>query len=344
MVMNIAFAFDGCIADHVPVLIRSIKDNNRKHEICFHIVADGCRRRQIQRIKQECGGMGGKSTARFYDPSRYLKIIPDLKNGSGKILGKSTFIRLFLPEIIQKTGETNKLLYLDVDCVAVDDLSPLFETDMQDKVIAGVSEAKVFDADNYNRLDILFEDWMKGIYFNAGVLLFQTDNWKKMGCGARIRKCIENFDEKKYIYVDQDILNEIFSKEVWLLPRRYNCIKHFFMKVGKTFLIRDDIPGIEKEISDPCIIHFSTLVKPWHKETRHPYSKVWRYYAKQIYPEFKPKRAEKSLMKRMKKTIRKILSTMKLAYPIDDLLEDDYINKHYERAEEILERIRATKG
>ena len=113
-----------------------------------------------------------------------------------------TLLRLFadmIPDIPEK------LLYLDVDIMAADDISKLYGIDVENYEYAGVKEK--------------YGCWLiRPDYINAGVLLL---NMKKIKQTKLLEKAREKIKKKKMLFADQDALywSTICKK---IIPRKFN--------------------------------------------------------------------------------------------------------------------------
>ena len=113
-----------------------------------------------------------------------------------------TLLRLLadlVPEI------PDKLLYLDIDMMAGDDISKLYNIDVTDYEYAAVKE-------KYGSV-LLYPD-----YINAGMLLLNMKKIKETGLLEKARTLIKN---KKMIFADQDAIYHSTTKTL-LIPRKYN--------------------------------------------------------------------------------------------------------------------------
>ena len=113
-----------------------------------------------------------------------------------------TLLRLLadlVPEI------PDKILYLDIDMMAGDDISKLYNTDITDYEYAAVKE-------KYGSIFI----WPD--YINAGMLLLNMQQIKQTGLLEKARDLIKN---KKMLFADQDAIYRATTKKK-LLPRIYN--------------------------------------------------------------------------------------------------------------------------
>lgn len=113
-----------------------------------------------------------------------------------------TLLRLLadmVPEI------PDKILYLDIDMMAYNDIAPLYHTDISEYEYAAVKE-------KYGSIFI----WPD--YINAGMLLFNMKKIKETGLLEKARNLIKT---KKMLFADQDAIYRSTTKKL-LLPRKYN--------------------------------------------------------------------------------------------------------------------------
>lgn len=99
----------------------------------------------------------------------------------------------------------DKILYLDIDMMAGDDISKLYNIDVSQYEYAAVKE-------KYGSV-FLYPD-----YINAGMLLLNMKMIKETGLLVKARDLIKN---KKMLFADQDAIYHSTTKKL-LLPRIYN--------------------------------------------------------------------------------------------------------------------------
>ena len=99
----------------------------------------------------------------------------------------------------------DKLLYLDIDMMAADDISKLYNIDITDYEYAAVKE-------KYGSV-FLWPD-----YINAGMLLL---NMKKIKETRMLEKARELIKTKKFLFADQTAVYKATTKKL-LLPRKFN--------------------------------------------------------------------------------------------------------------------------
>lgn len=165
--------------------------------------------------------------------------------------------RVYLPELLPRL---DKVLYLDVDTLAVDSLRPLWETNLEGNYLAAVTN--VFQLNHVHRPASLGLPRTQS-YFNSGVLLLNLAEMRRDGCTERVRECaIERGGELEW--PDQDALNLVLGSLRVNLHPRWNCMNSLF-----TFDSSADVFGIEaveKARTEPGIRHFEGPLanKPWH--------------------------------------------------------------------------------
>ena len=99
----------------------------------------------------------------------------------------------------------DKLLYLDIDMMAADDISKLYNIDVTDYEYAAVKE-------KYGSI-FLWPD-----YINAGMLLLNMKKIKETGMLEKARELIKT---KKFLFADQTAVYKATTKKM-LLPRKFN--------------------------------------------------------------------------------------------------------------------------
>lgn len=158
-----------------------------------------------------------------------------------------TLLRL-LADLVE--GMPNdKLLYLDIDLLANDDIRLLY-----DKDITGYEYAASKD---YYGKKFLHPD-----YINAGVMLFNMEEIKKTGL---LKKARDLINVKKMLFADQSAIYNCTTKML-MLPQRFNEQKY----LRKNTIIRHFSKTL-KMMPYPRNVN----VKPWHISDLH---KVYHYY------------------------------------------------------------------
>ncbi|RZJ82727.1 MAG: glycosyltransferase family 8 protein, partial [Chryseobacterium sp.] len=101
------------------------------------------------------------------------------------------YMRLFFPWIVKK--EVDRILYLDVDMIVLDDISKLYYSDLGDHIIGAVQDPKIITFDNewggIRNYKVLGFD-AKTSYFNTGLLLIDVQKWNAAEISQKVVDCI----------------------------------------------------------------------------------------------------------------------------------------------------------
>lgn len=105
----------------------------------------------------------------------------------------------------QLLPQLDKVLSLDVDTIVTDDISELWEIDLNNYYVAGVRDTPALNKN--------------GLYINAGVLLQNLTNIRN---DKRDLQAVFRLNHFKKEYPEQDIINEIYKNKIFELPSEYN--------------------------------------------------------------------------------------------------------------------------
>ena len=191
-----------------------------------------------------------------------------------------TYYRLKIAHILP--AEYNKAIYLDVDTIVLQDLSELYNIDLEDNYIAGVKAAGYILSKNnreyYNSIGLLDIS----SYINAGVTLWNLKQLRKDSMSAKLSELAQN----DYSSMDQDIINVAFQGRIKILPIKFNLMTKYKDLFSKNILKREQYYDIYPEneiieaINNPVIIHYADKIKPWNSE-KTILRNVWLKYEKQ---------------------------------------------------------------
>ena len=190
----------------------------------------------------------------------------------------SAFTRLFSGKLLPES--IHKILYLDCDTIVKGDIRSLDEVELGSNICGGIKDCI---GKTYKENIGLQKN---GLYINAGVLLLNLDELRKVNVKAMIDDYM-----KKYLklinYADQDILNGIFEGKIKVLPPQFNvmtiAVVHSYEEIVK--LRKPTNYYSKKEISNavcnPIIVHYTTnmtVVRPWYSNATHPLTKEFKIY------------------------------------------------------------------
>jgi lipopolysaccharide biosynthesis glycosyltransferase len=164
--------------------------------------------------------------------------------------------RVYLPELLP---EVERVLYLDADAIAVDDLRPLWETPLEGAWVGAVT--------NVFQLDHLHRPWSLGIdpreYFNSGVLLMDLG---AMRAGGATRALVEHARglPPDTMWPDQDTLNAVLGPRRLELHPRWNAMNSVLAFPWAGYVFEPE--ELAEARARPGIRHFEgpSVNKPWH--------------------------------------------------------------------------------
>lgn len=178
-----------------------------------------------------------------------------------------SYYRLFLPEYFGEMG-IDKFIYLDVDLVVNCDIGELMnEADNSRSVYGALNYSTADDAEYIQSLGLSYLN-----YINAGVMVIDCRQFNQRHYLAKAIEIIRQ--RRKFIYIDQDILNLVCSGDIGLVSPSWNmqwnnldCPEKFMPEV------RDAV----MRITQPRIVHY-TIDKPWNCMLNH-YGEFYHKYA-----------------------------------------------------------------
>lgn len=173
-------------------------------------------------------------------------------------ISPDTYSRLFIPDLFPKM---QKMIYLDVDLIAIGDIGELYDIDLDRYELGAVAADYGVDKSK----------WFKNMemhnahqYFNAGVLLMSPMEMHNCGFLENISKIANKYS--KYIVLgDQDLLNRHYNNDYLELPWRFNLTTRFLeLELGH----KDPAhrAQMKEEYANGVIRHFESCKKPWNAE------------------------------------------------------------------------------
>lgn len=168
-----------------------------------------------------------------------------------------TFYRLFISQILP---EFKKVIYLDSDIIILHDITQLFYTEMNGHPIAAVHDVVCsYLSGHAKELNLEMQNM-----FNAGVLVIDTEKYeqkKVRQIGLKALSDDYKNDNRKFIYVDQDVLNVTVYNDVEFVDDRWNFQWEFLWRLESIY---DDYrKDYERASKRPWIIHYAGDKKPW---------------------------------------------------------------------------------
>ena len=215
--INVAYTIDNNYPIFTLLSINSIlKNNYNNNKYIFYIVENNLSDENKQKMNdfvseqnQEIKFIHFDTRAISHNKSffKYIKYITNIG-----------LARIMLPELLP--DNIHKVIYLDGDTLITDDLSNLYNMNLKNRA-AGM-------AINITEPEGLLKHKLR--YYNSGVIVINTDKWRKNKISNKMldffnnnpEKFYTNSRENSYLYPDQDIINVILNKDIYTIPIRWN--------------------------------------------------------------------------------------------------------------------------
>ncbi len=243
-------------SDYVPhgaAMLHSVSGHTGDHTLSVHFLHGSDLAPDVAiRLTEMIERLGG--AIEFHEVSD--EMVAGLRT-RGDFLPASHWYRIFLPRLLPGL---DRVLYLDVDIIAVDSIAPLWATDLGDSYLAAVTNVFLPDhADRPAQLGLAEPT----DYFNSGVLLM---NLELMRQEDRTQALIDYAQSHHDLlaWPEQDALNVVLGHRRAHLHPRWNAMNSIL-----NFSWSIDVFGadaVAEARRNPALRHFEgpAANKPWH--------------------------------------------------------------------------------
>ncbi|MGE4454436.1 MAG: glycosyltransferase family 8 protein [Sphaerochaeta sp.] len=260
----VVFASNEKFAPALGVCLKSMLshiDPNRFYDVV--VLESDLQEDSKQRLLYTCSTFS-QVQLRFFNPKALLGKRTLQKNPTDHITTE-TYYRFLIADILP---EYEKVLYLDCDTVVLEDVSKLYDLDLQGKVLAAALDPEVpslsLSGDpsmkEYLQKTLGFADG--DAYFQAGVLVIDM---KAMRALHSVSEWIALVGERRYRFNDQDLLNKECRGKFLVLAMNWNTVVDCNHTRIKT--IADGPLSIYQAYTEarehPYLVHYAGFEKPW---------------------------------------------------------------------------------
>ena len=257
---------DKNFVQYTCVALMSLKINKRKEtKYDIYVILVDCSKESAELVKS------------LEDKDFIINIINREAINNTKIeqvahVSQAALIKFNLCDMIT---QYDKILYLDGDLIIKDDLSELFDIDLEDNYLACAIHSIAIIT---NRPKL-----------NSGVMLLNATKIRNEKLSRVFVKTREDLGSRSSM--DQETFHIVFNNKLVRLNPKYNVmvdkisyekkfysIKDYNKYFGTSFNKRSEI------IDNASILHYTGAIKPW-KYSFAPCAKQWQYYYKKMYGE-----------------------------------------------------------
>lgn len=311
ILMKIVFCFDENLATQVQAAAASLLDSRGPddHFEIHCVCTEGA----------EIAGMPLEQIIKRRDPASSL-VMHCIKNPYEKAyevrgISSGAYLRLLLHRLL---SGVEKVLYLDVDILVRESLSPVWHMDLGRNLLAAVKGPVNLQEKwewNSSRSYWKLLEGARGGYINSGVLLMNLEEIRR----RQLDEQWERLAEEKLYYQDQDILNITCQGSIAYLSPKYNRLAYLEEKDFGQFVTEGIYTREEEQeaLRSPAIIHYAGD-KPWKRYDTNRGSLWWDYVNAQsdlrdLFDEGKARRYHgPTLGQRAVRKVKKLFSREKL--------------------------------
>jgi len=254
--IHVAIAFDQNYLVQFYALLTSIFHNNKENDIHIHAIVSGLSESIKEKIRVYA--IQNNSIITYYLIDEQIVSQYVLNNSRTS----AVYYRLYFPLLVP--AFVKRLLYLDTDTLVLNNLTELYDTNLENYPVGAVY-------DNWVKTAPYLGINQEGQYFNSGVLLIDVEKWKAQHISERSFTFLRDNPEKIH-YVDQDALNAVLQNNWKRLDEKYNLM-YSYISEG---LSKDEL---KKYVADKVILHF-TLQRPWNLLCRNRFRSLYFFYLK----------------------------------------------------------------
>lgn len=243
-------------APHLAALFVSILANNKQKDVFFHfyVIDDEISfnnkqllQLSVKNFSQQARVDFVKIDTRFFENVVVSERIP-----------ATAYYRIAIPELF-RGKDVERILYLDCDMVATEDIGKLWDLQFNDALLAAVE-----DAGFHHRLEKMAIRCDSFRYFNSGFMLINVADWLAQDITKKVLRFIGEHPEKLRFH-DQDALNAILHDQWLILHPKWNA-QGYIMKAEKTHPFTKGETEYAETRRSPAIIHYSGHLKPWDQD------------------------------------------------------------------------------
>ena len=199
----------------------------------------------------------------FYNPFFLLSGVKLFVNNS--VYSKDLYVRVIIPYIL---SNYDKVLMVDADTIIKKDLAVLYNTNVDNYMMAAVR-------------DVVYGGYINGVvpgtleytksvlrldnpydYCNTGVILL---NLVRIRNNYSCEDVLHEIDVQRYRVYEQDMLNSLFHNQVLFLDPRWNLFTYTSDIIKKCVEMAplNDYLAYQEARENPFIIHYAAHPKPW---------------------------------------------------------------------------------
>lgn len=299
MSFDVVINTDDNYVQHCAAMLCSLFENNNDHSIIVHILERNISLQNKEYLKRLSNRYNNDCFFYVVDESK----LEGVQFRNNRPLSMAAYYRLLLASVLPM--HISRVLYLDCDMIVLEDVSELFEIELDNYALAATMDS--FPYSQKHRLQLHMQCGERT--FCSGMMLVNLDYWRSQNSEAGLLEYAKRKREVVYLH-DQDVLNYYFKGQWFLLPPKWNHVA--------ATTICESLPeykgfDLYEYVFCPKIIHYAApYLKPWINWS-YPQSEYYKHYlALSKFP--------KPVLNRINFSLRLTLLKMSILYPIKIIL------------------------
>ena len=311
MTYHVTCSTDDNYVQHCMAMLCSLYENNKEHRFAVHLLVNSLSENSRVLISRLGERYQNKTIFHDIDAGLLENIkLNDIQFNGKKMYSIATYYRMFLPSLLP--SEIDKILYLDCDIIVLQDVSELYQLNMEGYGVAAVKDASPFDS--YHRFKMGLG--LQHSAFCAGMMMINLDYWRENECQEKLIEYATRPWKAVYMQ-DQDALNYVFRASWFQLPYKWGRTPLAVAPIDKSQRWFD----ILEYATHPSIIHYAAQVKPW-LDVWFPLQKhYWNYLKLSGFVNSKKTHANTKLRATIRKTVIRYYINMYIHPFIPDSIE-----------------------
>lgn len=248
--LHVACAAEGAYDAHSAAMLHSVLTNGGMPGVHVHYLhGPAFPQRSLARLERMVTRLGGTFAPRAIAPERVARL---------PVVAEFTvamWFRILLPELL----DADRVLYLDVDTLVLDDLGPLWRTDLSGSYVGAVTNVLM----PHHRHRPAQLGLSGDAYFNSGVLLMNLEAMRADECTRAIAEYAAT-GGRALEWPDQDALNVVLGGRRTPLHPRWNAMNSLRFDWAPDVFGED---AVREARTRPAIRHFEGpgQNKPWNR-------------------------------------------------------------------------------
>lgn len=191
-------------------------------------------------------------------------------------ISAAAYNRLYMHECLPES--VDRAIYFDSDLIVEGDVAEIYDLPLDNIVFRGAEDS--ISAIYKSRYDLPPESH----HINSGVMLCNIAMMREIDFNGLIKNFMD-VHRYRIVMGDQQIINEVFHRNIADLPLRWNVHGSMFKKnwvAEKAGYDNSMSPSEAAEaIRNPAVLHYTFKRKPWHS-LEHPRARTWHRYNEKI--------------------------------------------------------------